>query len=83
MFAVLLNVLVIIGLGLGLFYSYKRGLKGSLVHFAIILTSAIIAIFITSPITHAILGINVGTSSTGEIITLNNIYTLLLFKTEA
>ncbi len=71
MFAVLLNVLVIIGLGLGLFYSYKRGLKGSLVHFAIILTSAIIAIFITSPITHAILGINVGTSSTGEIITLN------------
>ena len=69
MLAILLNILVFIGLGLGIFYSYKRGLKRSLVHFSIVLLSCIIAIFITSPITHAILGIKVS-STNGDIISL-------------
>ena len=69
MLAILLNILVFIGLGLGIFYSFKRGLKRSLVHFSIVLLSCIIAIFITSPITHAILGIKVS-STNGDIISL-------------
>lgn len=82
MLAILLNILVFIGLGLGIFYSYKRGLKRSLVHFSIVLLSCIIAIFITSPITHAILGIKVS-STNGDIISLDELIYSSIIQTSA
>ncbi len=70
MWAIILNVLVLALLALGIFISFRRGLKKSLVHFAVIIGVCIIAILITPPITSALLGINVGIDSAGAPITL-------------
>ena len=81
MLAIILNVLVIVALGLGVYFSYRRGLKGSLVHFAFVLTSFVIAVFVTFPITRAVLGIQVGVTSSGEIITLGSYISSSLTQT--
>lgn len=78
MLAIILNILVFICLGLGIFLSYKRGVKKSLIHLAITLSCLIITIFISSPITRAILNIQVGVSEAGEVITLDSYLCSLL-----
>ncbi len=80
MLAIILNILVFLCLGICIFLSYKRGVKKSLIHFGITICCLIITIFISSPITRAILNTQINVS--GEIITLDS-YLCSLFVNDA
>lgn len=69
---IILNILVVALLALGMFLSFRRGLKHSLVHFCFIVAACLVAMLITSPITNALLDIGVGVDDSGNAITLES-----------
>lgn len=78
MIAILLNIFVFAALALGIFFSYRRGVKKSLIHLALTLVCLIVTLLISAPISRAILNIQIGVSDLGDIITLKNYITSIL-----